>query len=385
MKRLWKRWLCVTLTVGLLAVFPIHTLGEGGVMEWTYDNSIVVTIKTDTPQQFTPEDFPEINCKRVVTVYKHESDGTEGEKGILYSLVLVLKDSGDKAVEKALEAVQKNPRVTRTEKNFEYQQFKNWVKLNLSQHTLKVGETTNLQIADSAIEDYSYHKTGVFFIIDPAAIDDSNLSKSSFEQYGVFHFWPCNRQEEPYTDFGRPPVDNPTLEGCKSNANRYYAVADDDSLALEMADHLARENGIVSVWVDFNHDLVVGGIYSPEIYWEIKGTSGIIALSCSSSGKETAIIRGVKPGSVTVTLTVKNAKMQFSDSCTIRVVDEYQNGDINRDGDINASDALLALQHSVRLITLDAESQALADMDGNGEIDSADALKILQISVGLLS
>lgn len=80
MKRLWKRWLCVTLAVALLTVFPIHTLGEKDVMEWTYDNSIVVTIKTDTPQQFTPEDFPEINCKRVVTVYKHSEDGTDYEQ-----------------------------------------------------------------------------------------------------------------------------------------------------------------------------------------------------------------------------------------------------------------------------------------------------------------
>lgn len=105
---------------------------------------------------------------------------------------------------------------------------------------------------------------------------------------------------------------------------------------------------------------------------------------CSSNHKFVTI-QGLTPGSVTVTLTVTNAKMQFSDSCVIRVIDEYQNGDINRDGDINASDALLALQHSVRRITLDVESHALADMDGNGEIDAADALKILQISVGLLS
>ena len=65
-------------------------------------------------------------------------------------------------------------------------------------------------------------------------------------------------------------------------------------------------------------------------------------------------------------------------------MDEYQDGDVNRDGNIDASDALLALQHSVGLITLDAESRSLADMDGNGEIDAADALIILQISVGIL-
>ena len=58
MKKFWKHWLCVALVVTILAVFPIPTLGEEDAMEWTYDNSIVVTINTDTPQQFTPEDFP---------------------------------------------------------------------------------------------------------------------------------------------------------------------------------------------------------------------------------------------------------------------------------------------------------------------------------------
>lgn len=385
MKRLWKRWLCVTLAVALLAVFPIHTLGEEEVMEWTYDNSIVVTIKTDTPQQFTPEDFPEINCKRVVTVYKHSEDGTEGKSGISYRLVLVLMSSGE-YVEKAMEVAKKDPRVTNVERNSDYEQFKSWIKLNHSEYTLKIGETVDLQIADSAIEYYADHKVGVFFIIDPAVIDDNNLSKSSFEQYGVFHFWPCNRSDIPSLGFSWPSIDDPTLEGCKSNANRYYAVADDDSLALEMANRLARENGILSVWVAFNPELVVGGTYEPRHDWSTEGTAETIRFlpKCSSNHKFVTI-QGLTPGSVTVTLTVTNAKMQFSDSCVIRVIDEYQNGDINRDGDINASDALLALQHSVRRITLDVESHALADMDGNGEIDAADALKILQISVGLLS
>lgn len=60
-------------------------------------------------------------------------------------------------------------------------------------------------------------------------------------------------------------------------------------------------------------------------------------------------------------------------------------GDINNDGDINAADALMALQHSVRLIKLDEAQSIAADVDGSGQIDASDALYILQYSVRLIT
>ena len=60
-------------------------------------------------------------------------------------------------------------------------------------------------------------------------------------------------------------------------------------------------------------------------------------------------------------------------------------GDINADGSIDAQDALLALQHSVGLITLTEEQMARANVDGSEQIDAADALLILQRSVDLIS
>ena len=118
MKRFWKRWLCVALALSMLAVFPIPTLGEEDVMEWTYDNSIVVTINTDTPQQFTPEDFPGIECKRVVGVNKYTSDQPEAEDSISYNLVLVLWNSGDYYVEQAIEIAKKDTESDECQKKF---------------------------------------------------------------------------------------------------------------------------------------------------------------------------------------------------------------------------------------------------------------------------
>ena len=59
-------------------------------------------------------------------------------------------------------------------------------------------------------------------------------------------------------------------------------------------------------------------------------------------------------------------------------------GDLDGNGLINASDALLALQSSVQLTTLSDIQTAAADCDVSGAIDASDALTMLQYSVGLI-
>ena len=62
----------------------------------------------------------------------------------------------------------------------------------------------------------------------------------------------------------------------------------------------------------------------------------------------------------------------------------YTLGDVNDDGSIDASDALMALQHSVNLITLDETKYLAANVDGSDKVDASDALMILQCSVDLI-
>ena len=59
-------------------------------------------------------------------------------------------------------------------------------------------------------------------------------------------------------------------------------------------------------------------------------------------------------------------------------------GDISGDGRVDASDALLALQHSVNLIRLEGDKVTAGDVTGDGVIDASDALCILQYSVNLI-
>lgn len=60
-------------------------------------------------------------------------------------------------------------------------------------------------------------------------------------------------------------------------------------------------------------------------------------------------------------------------------------GDVNLDGKINSTDALLVLQHSVQKITLTGEDFINADVDKNNTINSTDALEILKYSVGKIN
>ncbi len=63
---------------------------------------------------------------------------------------------------------------------------------------------------------------------------------------------------------------------------------------------------------------------------------------------------------------------------------EYMLGNVNNDQSIDAADALMALQHSVQLITLNETQFLAANVDGNEVVDASDALMILQCSVNLI-
>lgn len=61
----------------------------------------------------------------------------------------------------------------------------------------------------------------------------------------------------------------------------------------------------------------------------------------------------------------------------------YSPGDINNDGTLNASDALIVLQYSVGEKNLSKEQKAAANLNRDSDVDTADALILLKISAGL--
>lgn len=57
-------------------------------------------------------------------------------------------------------------------------------------------------------------------------------------------------------------------------------------------------------------------------------------------------------------------------------------GDVNNDGVVNSSDALIILQYSTGLI--EDININRADINGDGKVNSVDALQVLQTTVGIL-
>jgi hypothetical protein len=63
---------------------------------------------------------------------------------------------------------------------------------------------------------------------------------------------------------------------------------------------------------------------------------------------------------------------------------EFLPGDVNRDGNVQIDDALLAMRYAMGLIDLTPEQLELAEMDGDGTVTISDALIIMRMAMGLV-
>ena len=70
-------------------------------------------------------------------------------------------------------------------------------------------------------------------------------------------------------------------------------------------------------------------------------------------------------------------------NATFLVASTYALGDVNRDGSIDAADAILLLRYDAGLTSFDKEQLLLADIDQNGTIDVRDATAVLRADVGV--
>lgn len=77
--------------------------------------------------------------------------------------------------------------------------------------------------------------------------------------------------------------------------------------------------------------------------------------------------------------------LALASACFINAGAVGKLGDIDGDGEVNSTDALIALNHSVGLVTLYPDDKEIADVNADGVVDSADALEILSFSVGKIT
>ena len=114
--------------------------------------------------------------------------------------------------------------------------------------------------------------------------------------------------------------------------------------------------------------------------------------SNDGSGKYTAeySIAGIERGTYTMRVTKKGHitgeyMITIGDEPTEKNVTLRLIGDVDANGRVDADDALMALQSSVRKFTITDEDFAAADVNADGKITAVDALRILQCAVGIIN
>jgi len=104
--------------------------------------------------------------------------------------------------------------------------------------------------------------------------------------------------------------------------------------------------------------------------------SGVAVLTMKKSGASQSIISAPKA------IATKDANGALSPITKPTVIDDpyggYALGDVNGDGKINATDALLVLRSFAKKITLTPEQTLRADVNRDNKVNATDALKILR-------
>lgn len=152
------------------------------------------------------------------------------------------------------------------------------------------------------------------------------------------------------------------------------------------AEAFAKENGIDCVTFDItvnttkiellsgeNFDIDISVF--PHLPEDFIVTADFDESIISFDGKT---ITALKPGYTKLILRCEGT--MFEETVYVSVGGGPRKADINGDGRINSTDALMALQHSVQTVTLEGDALAAADVNKDSNVNSMDALIMLRIS-----
>ncbi len=380
------RTLRIFVAVGLcLTLLMAPLVGKAGKAEeaekaeaWSYANSLLVTLHTDAPRTFSPEDFAVISCKQVWVTEKAQ-DAT----GCQYELLLVLPQGGESALENSLAALRQQPGVLSAQRNEKYAKAESSLTLNASVLYLPVGAERELFIESLRLNEDNRQTIGVAFSM-ASPVDADRL-----QACGVDRFWPDTEQKENIL------LETPAeLEGTVSPNGNYYGLASTDFAAcVEAVNALSRLSEITAV--SLVQKAIPGGA-PPSESWTVEDdkvlqlqlSGGEIAPGLNENGpklNQKATVQGQAPGVTRITVERTAPGAQAKDSCLVIVYrpgSRENPGDANGDGAVNAADALLALRHAVGAAPLPQAAAARTDLNSNGTVNAVDALIQLQIAVG---
>ncbi len=109
----------------------------------------------------------------------------------------------------------------------------------------------------------------------------------------------------------------------------------------------------------------------------------------NSDGSKCTVLRGESDGTFTdMKATFKDGKLTFMTdhfSTYVVVENKIKLGDVNGDGKINVTDAILILRYNAEIETLTGSQKAAADVTGDKQVNTKDAIDILRYDAQLIT
>ena len=345
---------------------------------WSFENSMLVTVRVDEARSFTPADFPEVDCIEVLVTEKIPFDG-----GYEYELMLVLDTTAEGYTwDSTAESLQTKPHIVSTDRNRyapDYDEKGQVCILNETELNLRIGESAELFTEHvSLLCFWSDHELiGIIFEIDPDIIDEVTLLSESLKEHGINEYYTF----ESYHYSDTEPA------GQISESHQYVYYSDDVNSCARLITRLSADLGIKTTSLLFEQ-VPTGEPYGE--YWTV-GNESIVNMGLSGGDNggydftytpigQTATVTGLTLGTTTVTVERRGYGASASAVCIVTV---YMAGDVNNDGGTDSLDAAYLLKYDAGLLDQTQLELAEGDVNGDGRVDSLDAALILKYDAGL--
>ncbi|PWM44195.1 MAG: hypothetical protein DBX47_05925 [Clostridiales bacterium] len=349
---------CVLVLVLLTSTSVIATSAQTEAAEWNYYNSIEVFVTVDEEKIFTPEDFLEVDCLKVLVTEKEAYDEFK------YRLIIVLNQfCDDEEIEAAVNAIAANPIVILARRNT-FAPFESKIELNESRIKLKVGEKFDLKITDEKLYSTGGINNSLTFILDPQIYDINNIEFDIFSGYGVI-------------------IENQAKNIDGEPANLFNASTSDESRfeIIETINSLSHLPGIKYI----NFDYLSSGARPTEAW--VTSDKRIVDFTEDQSSYEsvlsvgkTVTVEGLNVGMEEISVTRTAAFVApVTASCIVTV---YLPGDLTEDGEVTLEDAMTLFRYIAGKTTLGQNQSYSADMNEDNEIRLDDAMIIFKQVAG---
>jgi len=372
---------------GLVLVSAVESSESSAeAVEWTYDNSMLVEIKTEEAKIFTPEDFPDMNCIEVLTTEKQRT-----KTGYSYELMLIFDTSDGFNWEATAGALRASGSVRSTFRNIYATDYATadtgiWLNIEEEEIYLAVNESVDIYVESIVYpraiwEDY----LGVIFEVDPLVVDPSVLESNGLSEYGFEYV--CKLAD---TDYYENDYYVNVICPESDHSNVYFAYSYSRKNCVDMSILMTDIPGIILHY--FYTEQIHSGAPETELWENSNEDAATVNLSGGEPNwsldflvNQTATITGKSVGETSITVTRKYR----TTISTIRRITVYDPKDVNFDGVANSLDAAQVLKYDAELIDESVlhnyYGKTAGDVNFDGVINSLDAAFILRYDAGLVS